>query len=1475
MTPTAVGGAQDQLELLSQLAGSDNHTKLMAVLQLRTLVENHLILSILETWLPARQVLVDIIRNQNSYSHYNKLRLAVLELLLTCIRHDDLSQLSIWTRYVCDILYFCEVTPEKIDPQIGLFIRCFDAVVKVMPHIHVPDFSSAESRLMLQFAVEVLTCSAMYTPENSPVLAELVSTLSRIVLTNGSVFFTANTLSLTLMAMCKACFHVSDSLVAGQVITFINAALGNYHVPHSCFARVLVLLFAVYPDQSTAIESVFRLLCQSENTCHVTFATLVGLLERADYSEFLDFLATNSKQGTISYKDRFIRTVAEITKDKTTEAVKENVASPVSTLERYFPMMRRETSAEQVMSADELEERVFSGALKLLEYYIQDDDYSLLDTPSFIFDSDLYQFQLLMNALYCRVSQGRIVDLEKVLAFFKFLLRTLKVFKSIPDELFFYNMEDFEEDDGLVATKLMFDVLDKVYEVVFANIDLKNYPTLFLEGSIGSTLLKVENGQEEAYFNSLSEKEVIFFRSLSLYHTILSLLHHYCLDYEYRMKLETADMAIFYTRKLDILTYDSWIDLLVSLESSVQCCADAEYGNSIKNIVFVVLRVFTQEEKNGAFLFFVEDNKTPEDVKIAVLDTVARIITNEYFFYGNNERLWPLVVSLFGLDHGNGCYLWWQKSTLIQKQQLDNIKKILLVSKLEYFADILKKLFVDLHANEPLLGLAKVLVSLFIKSSVEPHAHNIKDGSEKAVLLFEYLVKLLNFCVSSFEEHSDEPNYVLESGKDTFSVFFVVLDCLTRLRSDYSNHIYFASGTREFKILAERSHVISKSETVLDHVVREVVYKNTQLGYLPADCFQRLTELTTTSDIDINKFLEGIFPLLEGKGGPAMLVFTWYLLALQLQNVPLFHVTGSKVDYMRQLACDQLLNRKVDLDKADRPVLVATLARLLVRLVIYTKDRVGQDHVTAALVTCLDSGDSFLMGIHALTVCCYEIPDAVRKQIHKILWRLETRVLNMSVAPHVLEFLWSVLHLPGLMSGFGMEDHRRIFAMAFRFIQSSNDKKKEASDKLTLYLSALSYNVISGWFLRVKMATRRGLAPFLIESLMKFAEEKQEIEAKATFEILVDFIQRFLLTNLDLRFQLITEKFNSESGVKLSRWVYGLSIISILTNTATGALVVTVRRPTGTTKFALQPHPAMVPLLNLADYLDGHEALVTQSYIFLQLLSHFQEPTKETPLLIPDRPEFARRIALFDKKPLIKVYKAGLIYIAPGQTSEKEMLLNSVGLREYQKFISKIGDLISLENNTTFYTAGLIAGRDGQHAYCWDDKVSQMLLHVTTLMPLDNEESWIVKKSHVGNDYVNIFFDESGKEFKFGVIASLFNFANIVITPVSLGLIPDSEPEPYYLVKTYLRKDIPSVFATCRIKTVRSSQLPVFVRNIAVIAYQLAQIWEADGGDIELNWADRYLEIVNIKEKVREFYDKKSEKEKPDKIGALDFTKYT
>ncbi|KAJ2323230.1 Tuberous sclerosis 2-like protein, partial [Coemansia sp. RSA 2673] len=153
----------------------------------------------------------------------------------------------------------------------------------------------------------------------------------------------------------------------------------------------------------------------------------------------------------------------------------------------------------------------------------------------------------------------------------------------------------------------------------------------------------------------------------------------------------------------------------------------------------------------------------------------------------------------------------------------------------------------------------------------------------------------------------------------------------------------------------------------------------------------------------------------------------------------------------------------------------------------------------------------------------------------------------------------------------------------------------------------------------------------------------------------------------------------------------------------------------------------------------------------------------DPPKMLPVQSEaIARSLRVFDNTSTIDTHKVSVVYVGPGQTTEREILLNQQGSPAYWNFLRGLGNITRLSGLKGF-SAGLDTSgndSDGRYTIRWRDLIAQLVFHVGTLMPAreDKQEQIVRKKAHMGNDYVQIVFNESGRDYEFDTIPSQFNY---------------------------------------------------------------------------------------------------------------------
>jgi Rap/ran-GAP len=227
--------------------------------------------------------------------------------------------------------------------------------------------------------------------------------------------------------------------------------------------------------------------------------------------------------------------------------------------------------------------------------------------------------------------------------------------------------------------------------------------------------------------------------------------------------------------------------------------------------------------------------------------------------------------------------------------------------------------------------------------------------------------------------------------------------------------------------------------------------------------------------------------------------------------------------------------------------------------------------------------------------------------------------------------------------------------------------------------------------------------------------------------------------------------------------------------------------------------------------------VVDPSFFLLQFLPNpsYLFPTLDvSPHIIPGEDAANNRaISVLDRTPVTDLHKIGLIYVGLNQNSEVEILKNTHGSRLYTTFVCSLGQLFELSDaKRHIYTGGLDTSPeqyDGPSAlmFMQDQRMEQIIFHVTTLMPTREEDPQCSgKKRHIGNDYVNIVWNERGAEYKHDTIPGQFNFVVIIIEPLS-----DSTSKDFgtaiFRVTLSCRTDLPEQLKMDSCKLVMGSSL--------------------------------------------------------------------
>ncbi|KAM9304880.1 tuberin [Gastrophryne carolinensis] len=261
---------------------------------------------------------------------------------------------------------------------------------------------------------------------------------------------------------------------------------------------------------------------------------------------------------------------------------------------------------------------------------------------------------------------------------------------------------------------------------------------------------------------------------------------------------------------------------------------------------------------------------------------------------------------------------------------------------------------------------------------------------------------------------------------------------------------------------------------------------------------------------------------------------------------------------------------------------------------------------------------------------------------------------------------------------------------------------------------------------------------------------------------------------------------------------------------------------------------------------------IDPSFVFLQLYhSPFFGDESNRPILVPNTQTFERTMKLLDQIPCYDTHKIGVLYVGEGQvSSERAILSNEHGSYRYTQFLTGLGKLIELKDTQPdkIFLGGLDGcGEDGQFTYCWHDDIMQVIFQITTLMPnVEIDPARCNKKRHVGNNFVNIVYNDSGEFYKLGTLKGQFNFVDVNIQPL------DCESN---LVTLQCRKDMEGLVDTSVAKIVSDQNLPFLARQMALHSNMASQVHHSRSNPTDIypsKWIARLRHIKKMRPKIQE-----------------------
>lgn len=1443
INPTVIGGGSDQKKLFLQLQKGPLPQRASTAAKMIEVLEKYSISSIPEVWYLARDMCDPRIQ---SY-----IRRVALKLMIECIKHDDLTATSSKLVFYKDILLYCRLTETKVDQEFDLFLKAVRNLTQNGRDIHDLCMYNGGPNLS-QWLMTALSAmgkvSRNYSTKESA--KDVETDLAYQNLVNTLVFI-------------KDCFKFNANIMDESYINeitkktiYIGSRTNNVGILTAC----LDLLYTIVIFTSLEQPTLFRTI---EFFCSV-YGSNVDLTKTA-----WNAIATLASHGTFYVITSClcdIITNEELQSFRSTDA--DNVLSAILT-NGTINTMELKYSNSLLSSC--------IGAIQVIE--------RLIISPTIINSNDT-AFIYFLPAL-------REMTTFNVPAINTPLLRTL-------DRLF--SKESYQNQSNVNVNNVMAQIY--LFQLWYSS-----------KGSIYDLLnnVKLSSDIDVSYWGSICSSLQTAYENHELHTPKEKLINLFSRYYQYLPKLVVKFIFRYYTEERLCTVFNPlWQEHCMKL-----------------------INYFYHNQTPVTSNFLVSNvSGTDPEIRLEVLKTI--------------KHGYKISYSVDQADINADMII-----NVLKKSVSEDDPNVLAYLVEEFFVDIIAK-------TEPstMFQLFDIILPYFeislsngrIRSLVSVNSSDIKSGSQVShepmktgelsnrfkVAISQGIAKVLLI------ESTRNPQKALEAFKACIliaqhalttkntPVLLVMLKILIRLRVSSNNLIYFTYPA-DMEGLAnafgrnvldpdykENDNFQWRYPENVDFLDERYYDKPCQNLRLFSPKAFKLNVENTMETIDIEIWFSIVLDITENFVTWEVYSFVWAHFCPQLANMKLFD-SKEQLLRLKKIICDLLtlnLPSSVTIPETfSKSQLQVVFVRNLSGLIGYRGhfSKYDEDDIIRSLIVGIDSWErTAIPCIHILTVCCYELPLSVKKYLSNILTKFQTRISSTFASSHILEFLMALINIPTLTSNFDIDEVKRIFGIAFKFVQQCNDLLKntqvnkntdpvmthglnalidntpstqnttEHSGLLSQYVLTLSYNIISTWFLKIDMPERKKLSSFLLKNLVALNSDPQKLEPQII--AYVDLIIRFTYNDLPLKIvnpKVALDAIKAEEGtIQVSSWLMGYTVVTIATNTEKGDSVLILRRPTGVSIHKIQLDKDLIPALERF----RNRQILFPSYLLLQGLDTLDAKSKLKPLPLLDDSTTTRALSTFDRIPIVEFHKIGILYIGKGQGTEAEVLANNGGSRDYQTFINSIGHLIKLRNCKDIYVGGLDIenGTDGDYALYWNDKTVQVVYHSTTLMPNSERDVYYdYKKRHIGNNYINIYFDESERPFNFNIIKSQFNFINIVIAPHTKSFNvyehdSGDSGKKFFKVKLFRRSGVPGVFATCHFKIISEELLPAFVRNLAITANQFANVWHASyHGAFVSNWTHRVKQIDILKERTMQSHEQLKQEQfhsKDTKDGVNDAT---
>lgn len=152
--------------------------------------------------------------------------------------------------------------------------------------------------------------------------------------------------------------------------------------------------------------------------------------------------------------------------------------------------------------------------------------------------------------------------------------------------------------------------------------------------------------------------------------------------------------------------------------------------------------------------------------------------------------------------------------------------------------------------------------------------------------------------------------------------------------------------------------------------------------------------------------------------------------------------------------------------------------------------------------------------------------------------------------------------------------------------------------------------------------------------------------------------------------------------------------------------------------------------------------------------------------LLRKNEKLLRELKNVDSRQCRETHKIAVFYVAEGQEDKHSILTNTTGSKAYEDFVSGLGWEVDLTTHCGFM-GGLQRNRStGQTTPYYATSTTEVIYHVSTRMPHDQDHNLTKKLRHLGNDEVHIVWSEHSRDYRRGIIPTEFGDVLIIIYPM-------------------------------------------------------------------------------------------------------------